>query len=257
MNALIKLTPQTLDNEQVNTVNARELHEFLGSRQDFSTWIKARLIKARAKENKDFCTAPQTYGTVNGGHSSRLEYFLSFEIAKHIALMENTDKGFEVRDYFIECEKQLQHGLKPKDQCYLDILHANDEVDRLLALRKLEQTVVKPLEESVERMKPKEQFYDTVTQSEAQVDITQAAKLLNYVKMGRNNLYKYLREKGILNHKNVPYQQYLDRGYFKLVETSWVNPRTQETEIAVKPVLFQKGLDWLDKKLTEEGYQKK
>lgn len=254
MNELIKLTQQTLDNEQVNTVNARELHEFLGVGKDFNTWIKNRLDSTGAEENKDYLVFPQIG---EKGGRPRIEFYISLDTAKHVSMMEKTPAGRQIRDYFIQCEKQLQHGLKPKDQCYLDILHAGDEVDRLLALRKLEQTVVKPLEESVERMKPKEQFYDTVTQSEAQVDITQAAKLLNYVKMGRNNLYKYLREKGILNHKNIPYQQYLDRGYFKLVETSWVNPRTQETEIAVKPVLFQKGLDWLDKKLTEEGYQKK
>ncbi len=40
MNTLIKISEQVIDQETVQTVNARELHAFLASKQDFSTWIK-------------------------------------------------------------------------------------------------------------------------------------------------------------------------------------------------------------------------
>ena len=54
MNELIKLNEQTINNEMVQTVNARELHAFLESKQDFSTWIKNRIEKYGFVENQDF-----------------------------------------------------------------------------------------------------------------------------------------------------------------------------------------------------------
>ena len=131
MNELIPLQPQTIDGNAVETVSARELHEFLQSKQDFSTWIKAKLDRLRLQENKDFCTAPQIYGTANGGSAERLEYFITLDTAKHIAMMENTDRGFEVRDYFIECERKLrEHQLKLAPKTYVEALRAlADEVE--------------------------------------------------------------------------------------------------------------------------------
>ena len=54
MNELIKLQPQTINGNAVETVNARELHTFLESKQDFSTWIKNRIEKYEFVENADY-----------------------------------------------------------------------------------------------------------------------------------------------------------------------------------------------------------
>ena len=54
MNELIPLQPQTINGNAVETVNARELHAFLQSRQDFSTWIKNRIADYDFVENQDF-----------------------------------------------------------------------------------------------------------------------------------------------------------------------------------------------------------
>ena len=258
MNELIKLNEIQLNDETVQTVNARELHAFLESRQDFSTWIKRKLERLRLTENKDFCTAPQIYGTANGGSAERLEYFITLDTAKHIAMMENTDRGFEVRDYFIECEKQLRQAFNPKQKFLLNILEANDELSRAVAINQYEVGYVKPLEnkvaeqgEQITILQPKGQFYDAVVQSETLLDIGEVSKLLNYKGLGRNNLFRYLRENSILNNKNLPYQTYIDRGYFKIVESSWVNPSTKLVEVSLKAVMFQKGIDWLDKLLSE------
>ena len=54
MNELIPLQPQTINGNAVETVNARELHTFLESKQDFSTWIKNRIEKYEFVENADY-----------------------------------------------------------------------------------------------------------------------------------------------------------------------------------------------------------
>lgn len=86
-------------------VSARHLHAFLESKQDFSTWIKDRIRKYGFVENQDFATAPQIYGTANGGHSTRTEYALTIEMAKELSMVENNAKGRKARQYFIRCEE--------------------------------------------------------------------------------------------------------------------------------------------------------
>ena len=54
MNELIKLQPQPINGNAVETVNARELHSFMESKQDFSTWIKNRIEKYDFVENQDY-----------------------------------------------------------------------------------------------------------------------------------------------------------------------------------------------------------
>ena len=258
MNELIKLNEVNIGDETVQTVNARDLHAFLGSKRQFSDWIKAKLERLRLVENKDFITISQSCEKPLGGRPT-LEYFITLDTAKHIAMMENTDRGFEVRDYFIECEKQLrQIVLSVKDQCLLDIVKAKTQEDILLGLNKLNNEVIVPLEnkvveqeEQITILQPKGQFYDAVVQSETLLDLGEVSKLLNYKGLGRNNLFRYLRENGVLNNKNLPYQTYIDRGYFKIVESSWVNPSTKLVEVSLKTVMFQKGIDWLDKMLSE------
>ena len=54
MKDLIHIQPQAIGTEQVQTVNARDLHGFLESGQEFANWIKSRIIRYSFIENKDF-----------------------------------------------------------------------------------------------------------------------------------------------------------------------------------------------------------
>ena len=123
-----------IGSEVVNTVNARDLHKALESGKDFSAWIKARIEKLNLAEGVDYIII-ESVGSVsthpnrgfedleqNGTKSYNInnlvkkvkDYYVTIEIAKHIAMMESTDKGREVRKYFIECEKQLTlNNFKP------------------------------------------------------------------------------------------------------------------------------------------------
>ena len=74
LNELINLA---INGELQQTVNARELHSFLESKQDFSTWIKNRIADYDFVENQDFIAAPQKYGAANGGHATRKEYYIT------------------------------------------------------------------------------------------------------------------------------------------------------------------------------------
>ena len=56
MNELISLNQSTINGELQQTVNARELHAFLQSKQEFANWIKNRIEQYGFVENQDFLT---------------------------------------------------------------------------------------------------------------------------------------------------------------------------------------------------------
>ena len=107
MNELIKLQPQTINGNAVETVSARELHTFLEVGRDFSTWIKDRISKYEFVENTDYIMLPKTGELENKGLQGKIEYFVTLDMAKQLAMVENNEKGMQVRKYFIECEKKL------------------------------------------------------------------------------------------------------------------------------------------------------
>jgi len=76
---------------------------------------------------------------------------------------------------------------------------------------KLEQQGMLLLEQA-----PKVDFYDEIIDSKTAIDMGHAAKTLN-VGIGRNNLFEILRNKKVLMHDNVPFQSYIDLGWFRCV----------------------------------------
>lgn len=111
MNQIIQITPQTIEGVETNTVNARELHGALGVKKDFSNWIKPKLKDTMLDEGVDYLTHTQK-GV--GGKFDSIEYILTLDTAKHIAMMSRTSKGKEVRAYFIEVEKKSREGSHTK-----------------------------------------------------------------------------------------------------------------------------------------------
>lgn len=100
-----------------------------------------------------------------------------------------------------------------------------------------------------ERMKPKEEFFDAVTDSHDAIDMKDCANALN-MGIGRNNLFKFLRERKILTQTNRPYQQYIDLGYFRVIEQKY-DKGYGETGISIKTVVFQRGVDFIRRLLKE------
>lgn len=91
-------------------VNARDLHRFLGSKQEFANWIKSRIEKYGFIENQDYSSFDNVIKRATGA-TVRKEYALSIDMAKELSMIENNDKGREARQYFLECEKSVKKRL--------------------------------------------------------------------------------------------------------------------------------------------------
>ena len=149
-----------------------------------------------------------------------------------------------------------KHGIYATDNTIENILSNPDFGIKLLTELKKEREEKKLLEKRVIEMKPKEDFYDAVTQSNETCDFAQAAKILNFKGIGRNKLFEILRDKEILRQNNQPYQRYVDSGWFKVVEVSSVD-RYGDLRLFYKTVIYQKGLDKISKILLDLGYENK
>jgi anti-repressor protein len=109
-NSIIRITSHTVSGTQEQCVNARDLHNFLQVGRDFATWVKDRIAEYGFSEGYDFVLIHQNGGIKKGrgGDRRSIDYFLTLEMAKELAMVEKNDKGREARRYFIECERRAK-----------------------------------------------------------------------------------------------------------------------------------------------------
>ena len=112
----------------LSCVDGRELYEKLQIGKDFTTWIKDQLRKVEAKECVDFNFSPLKGKTSNGGRPE-MKYTLALDIAKEICMTvgvaprtnkETKKISKEIRQYFIECERQLSKEQKEQVEQLLE-----------------------------------------------------------------------------------------------------------------------------------------
>lgn len=94
--------------------NARDLHKFLGVGRDFSNWIKNRIKEYGFVKNQDFIIVQNLSSPKLANSKARkqmmIDYHITLDMAKELAMVEKNAKGREIRRYFIECEKKA-HSL--------------------------------------------------------------------------------------------------------------------------------------------------
>ena len=98
------------NNGLVETVNARDLWEYLGSKRQFTDWIKFKIKKYGFVESVDYTTISRKNEIAgSNGFKEIKEYHITIDMAKHCAMTENTPLGMSVRQYYIDRDKQLRN----------------------------------------------------------------------------------------------------------------------------------------------------
>lgn len=151
--------------------------------------------------------------------------------------------------------RQLPHDFKSALKCLLVEVEKNEVLESENLQLVLEH---KAKDAKLEEVKPKVEMFDAAMRSEDLTSISNTAKVLN-MGIGPINLFRWLREQSVLMakgyKKNVPYQPYIDRGYFKVIEYTYQKDETDKVQF--KTLVTQKGMDWIRRKLAEAGFAPK
>jgi len=203
MENLIKVSVNE-SNEQI--VSGRELYKFLEVTERYSNWFK-RMLQYGFVENVDYlgCKVFNTQAK-----QDLQEHILKISMAKEIAMLQRNEKGKQARLYFIKCEeeykKQKQVTFSRKDLLMLNVIKANSENERMVALNNYELEYVKPLE--IEAKYTKE-----VLKSDSLLTVSQIAKDLGLSAIKLNKLLESLDIQYKKGGKWYIKAKYQDKGY--------------------------------------------
>jgi len=247
--------------ETKQTVNARNIHEFVKSKQDFSDWIKKRIKKYGWVEGEDYFVVSKPTSDLH--HKSmeyknqqltgtfKLEYHCTFDMAKELAMVENNEKGRQARKYFIDCENRLK---QVKDHFSLTDSLSRCDFGRLLIQAGEtiihQEHIIETKDRLIADLEPKAIAYDQfldVKNCMTMADVAQT--LYPETHLGRNNLFKLLREKKLLKQDNTPYQRYVDTEYFIVRQV--VIEKPDGKEVKSQTLITPAGLDYIRKKVRE------
>lgn len=234
MNELINV--RIITKNGINYVSSRVIAEELGKEHK----ILLRDCRQNLLEGVEF--VPSTYKTAQNKEAT--EYLLTKD--GFVLLMMNYQGYNDFKRAYINRFNEMEEMLK----------------NNTLSLPKTYKEALKELLEQVEKneklelenkeMKPKAEFYDTVAESKDAIPMNEVAKVLNYKGYGRNRLFEFLRNNNVLMSNNLPYQTYIDKGYFRVIEQKFSKPNGDVT-IYIKTLVYQKGIDFIKRLLDSKG----
>lgn len=193
-------------------VGGRELHEVLEIKTPYTQWFE-RMCEYGFIENIDYCTVSQKCEIANGGYQTKYNHAIKLDMAKEIAMIQRSEAGKKVRQYFIQVEKDF-----------------NSPEKIMARALKIAENKINTLQVAYDEMKPKVLFAEAVESAHTSILIGDLAKLLkqNGYDIGQNRLFIWLRNNGYLiksgERKNIPTQMSMNLGLFEVKERSVVNP---------------------------------
>lgn len=145
-----------------------------------------------------------------------------------------------------------KHGVYMTNDVIERTLTDPDYLIQLATALKEERQARLVAEQKIEEQRPLVEFADKVSNSSNLIDMGKMAKLLKdeNINISRNRLFEWLRKKEILMRNNIPYQRYIDGGYFQVKESTFETPygtKTQQTTFVTG-----KGQIYITEKLRKE-----
>jgi anti-repressor protein len=168
---------------------------------------------------------------------------LTLNQAKQVLVRESKIVRKAVVAYIEKMEKKLADVQPKLPSNYLEAL-------KLLVVK--EEENIKLIAETTEQkglikeQAPKVEFYNQIADTTTSFDMQEVSAMLKLT-YGRNILFRKLREANVLMSDNLPYREHINNGYLLVVETKWMNPKTDQSTATFQTRITQKGLEWLQK----------
>lgn len=191
--------------------------------------------------------------------------------AKYIYLL--SEQGYMLLVGFMKTEKakEIRKQLRRKYFAMREVINSNEQLKASLLLKAVEsvgaESVIairdytnirieeetKPLIEELEKLSPLADKYNIFLDTEGLTDVNTLSKNLAIKGLGRNNFYKYLREKQMLMKDNQPYQIQVDKNYF-VVKPAGAFQIGEDTIQNYKTYITTKGVNKIIDMLIEDQY---
>ena len=248
------LCTSKISEEDQQTVNARELHDFLEIKKDFSDWIKAQIDRAGFVENIDYVKTQNLSSPKKGSAKARpqmmTDYFFSISAAKEISMMSNTEKGKEARLYFIECERRVkkQSSVPMLPDYPTALRQLASEIEKNKALENQNEV----LENQIKETAPKVELADNFIKSEGDFYIRVVAKAIG---IGVETFFDWLRKHKLITKMNEPYADFCKRGILRpRAGTFSRSDGTSQTRLSTR--ITTNGIFYIRERLIKEGLLK-
>lgn len=224
-------------------VSARELHNGLEVKSRFNDWINNRIKKYDLIEDIDYT---KILVECNRGQNV-YDFILKIDCAKELSMVENNEKGKQIRRYFIECEKKLKQTLQ---QPQLPTTYKEALQQLLIQVEENEKLQVE--------VEQKQIIIDNVINDNGLFGVNVVGKTLKPYcdEMGARKIFSFLRDKKVLmdcegtQKHNLPYDRY--NKYFEIKTV--VRENCWGANSYYKTYFNGKGLKWFLNKLVKEGY---
>ena len=196
MNELLKID---LNENQEPIISGRELHKVLEVKTEYRHWFK-RMVEYGFAENTDY--TPVIFDHPQNKQPTT-DHALKLDMAKEIAMLQRNEKGKQVRQYFIEVEKEYN---SPEKVMARALILANNQIETLTLTNKQQEQIINELQ-------PKATYYDLILQCKDLLSITQIAK--DYGRGGAWLNKKLADLKIQYKHRDtwLLYSKYADKGY--------------------------------------------
>ena len=228
---------QVLEANNVLTMSSREIAELTGKRHD----NVVRDIKAMFEQLGDgegFLRSEDTYT-----HPQNGQKYKCYSLPKEETICLIAGYNAQVRMRIIKRWQELEQ----RESAHFKMPKTLSEA---LLLAGQQAALAEERQRMLEQQKPKVEFAETVERSDGTLSIGEFAKLLpKEWKIGRNKLFKWLRDNKYLMKDNVPYQRYVNEGLFEVIET--VNEYDSQDYINLLTLITGKGQLYVTGKLKE------
>ena len=280
MNKTELVKTNTVEGQAIATIDSREVAEMLGKEHK-------QVLEYIKGTKKDTGIIPTLES--RGLHSSKYFIESQYESGRNkkknpcylvtkmgcelLANKQQGEKGILFSAKYVERFNEMEKEIAMKQfnlpttykEALLALVAAEEEKEQLIADNNKKQ-------ELLEAQAPKIDLYNDFINSDSIYSVNEIAKCLAIKDLGRNNLYKWLRwNKILIDGSREAYQPHINAGYIVHRITKYPRPQYEmvlnketgkkermliETKYDqdIKAYFTAKGVEWLYKKLTKEGY---
>ena len=246
MNELLKIE---VNENGEPTISGRMLYDFLEVKEKYTQWFNRK--SKGFIENVDF--VPLSEKTESGGVSGVkviLNHVLTLDMAKHLAMMQQNEKGMIARQYFIDVEKKwnspemvMSRALSIANK---NLLMKDEQILKLTTENQIQA-------QQIAEFKPIKEYVDLILQSDGTVTTTQIAADYGLSPQKLNKILNKEKVQHKVNDQWILYSNMMNKGYTKS-ETMDITRSDGRVEVKMYTRWTQKGRLKIHEILTNLGF---